>query len=190
MIITPIDEIQSDITNWQPGGLGTVGTGGTGQWHVNGQWVKVSWSFPVNAKTPLKFEVCVYLETGSPSDGPYLINPTTVEPDTRAYQKSVSALGLLPNDVSAITKASNALITSPQKHGWSAGQKVYFTSIGGMTELSTNYGSPTNYATIQTVPSDYSFTINVDTTSYTTFTSGGIVSPVQKYKGAVRALYS
>lgn len=188
--ISPTDEIQSDLTNWQPSGLGTTGTGGTGQWFITGQWIKVSWKLPANAKTPTKFEVCVYLDTGTPQDGPYLINPTQVEPDSRSFQKSVNALGLLPNDISAITKATNAKITTTTSHGFSVGQKVYFTSIGGMTELSTNYGSPTAFATILSVPTLTTFTINVDSTGYSTYTSKGIVTPVQKYKGAVRAIYS
>lgn len=188
MIIDLVTEIRSDTNNWSPSGLTTVGAGGTGKWSVLGQWITVSWLFPANAETPLKFEVCVYLEGGTPESGPYLINPIQVEPDKRTYKAPVSAIGFLPANITAVTKNATATITTSANHNFSVGDKVYFTSVGGMTELSTNYGTPTNSATI-TSKTNTTFTINVDTTAYTTYTSGGIATPLQKYKGAVRALY-
>jgi hypothetical protein len=58
--------------------------------------------------------------------------------------------------ITAITNANPGQVTSPD-HGLSNGMKVTFSGIGGMTQLNGN-----------------TYTIGVDTTSYGTYTSGGI----------------
>jgi hypothetical protein len=68
--------------------------------------------------------------------------------------------------ISAITKASPGKITTSANHGFSTGDKIYLDSIGGMTELNDTV------VTITVVDAD-EFTIGVNTSSYTTFTTGG-----------------
>lgn len=71
--------------------------------------------------------------------------------------------------ITAITKAVNAQVTAAY-HGLEVGQRVYFDGITGMTEL--NYQT----AYVMSVPSADTFTIDIDTTDFTTFVSStGIV---------------
>lgn len=73
--------------------------------------------------------------------------------------------------VQSITKANPGKVTTNLAHGFTTGDTVYITGIVGMTELNGDA------LIITTVPGDpYSFTINQNTTSYTTYVSGGIVS--------------
>ncbi len=72
--------------------------------------------------------------------------------------------------VTAVTQANPGKVTTLLNHGYSNGQIVTFSGIGGMTELNTG-----NYTV--TVVDEKNFTIGVDTTAYTAFTSGGEVLP-------------
>lgn len=67
--------------------------------------------------------------------------------------------------ISAITKANPGQVTAVG-HGFSTGDKIKLTSVGGMAEVNNLY------FTITVVDAD-NFTIGVNTTSYTTYTSGG-----------------
>lgn len=67
--------------------------------------------------------------------------------------------------VSAVTEASPGSVTC-LSHGYATGQEVHFHDIGGMVELEGN-----GYAV--TVVDTDTFTIGVDTSAFTSFTSGG-----------------
>lgn len=82
---------------------------------------------------------------------------------------------------SAITKAANGQITTSAAHGLSNGDKVEMVDIGGMVELNSDTtvdatGDGAIVATI-TVVDPTNFTIDINTTGYTTFTSGGSIYP-------------
>jgi uncharacterized protein (TIGR02217 family) len=68
--------------------------------------------------------------------------------------------------ITGITKANPAEITTSGSHGYSNGDEIYLASIAGMTELNglvvtvTSTGATT-------------FTIGIDTTAYTAYSSGG-----------------
>lgn len=70
----------------------------------------------------------------------------------------------------AITKANPGVITIAS-HGLSNGDRVFATGIGGMTELN-------NREFVVTVVDPNNFSIGVNTTGYTTFTSGGLVKRI------------
>ncbi len=73
--------------------------------------------------------------------------------------------------VTAITKAVNAQVTTSQVNNLVVGQKIEFTIPGsfGMVQL-TNFYQPSSKPVIVTSIVDaYNFTINIDTTNYTTF---------------------
>lgn len=68
--------------------------------------------------------------------------------------------------VTAITKASNASITSTA-HGLSVDDIVTFSGVVGMTEINYKRGKITSVADANT------FAVDIDSSSFTTYTSGG-----------------
>lgn len=72
--------------------------------------------------------------------------------------------------VTAITKANPGVITTDKTHGFSTGQVINITGIVGMTALN-------NVPLTITVLTNYTFSIGVNTTSYTTYVSGGVITP-------------
>lgn len=70
--------------------------------------------------------------------------------------------------ITAITKAASAVVTS-SAHGLTVGQVVVFASIVGMTELN-------GVAGLITAQDTNTFTVNIDSTGYTTYVSGGTAS--------------
>lgn len=72
--------------------------------------------------------------------------------------------------VTGVTKASQGVVTVSEKHQYVVGQKVEFTIPGsfGMVQLN-NYYQPQNLPAVITAVTDYTMTINVNTTNFTTF---------------------
>lgn len=72
--------------------------------------------------------------------------------------------------VTKISKATQAVITVSEKHQYVVGQKVEFTIPGsfGMVQLN-NYYLPQNTPPVITAVTDYTMTINVNSTNFTTF---------------------
>jgi uncharacterized protein (TIGR02217 family) len=68
--------------------------------------------------------------------------------------------------ITAITKAASAVVTVGSSHGFSTNDLVYFSGVGGMTEINGQVGTVT--ATAATT-----ITVNINSTSYTTYTTGG-----------------
>ncbi len=69
-------------------------------------------------------------------------------------------------EISAFTQANPGAVTTYAPHGYSDDDEVHFHDVGGMTETNGN-----GYTI--TVTSTTAFTIGVDTSGFTTFTSGG-----------------
>lgn len=67
-----------------------------------------------------------------------------------------------------ISKANPGVVTTDGEHRLVTGQSVVLPGVGGMTELTSRY--------TVTVLSPKTFSIGVDTTAYTTYTSGGAVA--------------
>lgn len=78
--------------------------------------------------------------------------------------------------ISAITKASTGVMTV-NAHGWSNGEDVYLTGIGGMIELNGRFARLANVTTNTFELIDYQGD-PIDTTNYGTFTSGGTAARV------------
>lgn len=72
--------------------------------------------------------------------------------------------------VTGITKATQGVVTVSEKHNYVVGQKVEFTipQSMGMVQLN-NYYLNQNLPPVITAVTDYTFTINVNTSSFTTF---------------------
>lgn len=74
--------------------------------------------------------------------------------------------------ITAITKANPAVVTATG-HGFADGDVVKITSVVGMTEINAKVG-------VVTVVDANSFKLNgIDSTAYTTYTSGGSATPTQ-----------
>ena len=68
--------------------------------------------------------------------------------------------------ISNITQAAQAQVEAVG-HGYSAGDEIHFDSVGGMTEINDQVG------TIQNVVDADHFTVDIDTSGYSAYTSGG-----------------
>jgi hypothetical protein len=87
----------------------------------------------------------------------------------------------------SITKASVAVVTCTA-HGFSNGNTVYLANVGGMVELS-NQKFLVNNVTANTFELRWFDTsVNVDSTNFTTYTSGGLVCPDQAEAATATAL--
>lgn len=67
--------------------------------------------------------------------------------------------------ITAVTQANPAVVTAPN-HGLSTGNTVYISNIGGMTQLNGN-------SYMVTVVDANDFTINVNSTGFSAYTTGG-----------------
>lgn len=81
----------------------------------------------------------------------------------------VSTATTTAKTITAITKASSAVVTSTG-HGLTVGTVVVFSGIVGMTELN-------NVAALITAQDANTFTVNIDSSAFTTYTSGGSATP-------------
>jgi hypothetical protein len=83
-------------------------------------------------------------------------------------QSTLDASGTI-DQITAITKANPGRVTTSAAHGLSNGQKVAMTSVGGMTQIT----STTEYTV--TVVDPNNFTIGVDTSAFSAFTTHGVL---------------
>ena len=104
---------------------------------------------------------------------------------TNATTAVVTVHGTLPLTVTGISRASPAVVTISGSHGMTDGDFVTITGVVGMTEI--NNGS---YYIKSTGPGTFSLHTDdtlipeVDSTSWTTWSSGGTVeSPIKFYSG-------
>jgi hypothetical protein len=72
--------------------------------------------------------------------------------------------------ITKISQASQGVVTVSEKHNYVVGQKIEFSIPGsfGMVQLN-NYYLPQNAPPVITAVTDYTFTINVNTTNFTAF---------------------
>lgn len=79
-------------------------------------------------------------------------------------------------NVSAITQANPGVVTISTGGGsnpFAVGNTIAFASIGGMTQLNSLYGTVTAIGGVTTA---WTITLNINTTNFTTYTSGGTVA--------------
>jgi len=92
------------------------------------------------------------------------------------YWKKFQPVSALSYTVTGASKADPCVITCAS-HPFKTDDRVYFASVGGMTELNSNYYDAT-YASSSTFSLQ-----NIDSSSYTTYTSGGSVYPCVPFNG-------
>lgn len=94
----------------------------------------------------------------------------------RVFRNDLQVLNSSAKTITAATKADPGVFTS-SSHGFSDGDEVYVDSLGGMTEVNgRNYliaNSTTNTFSLQDL-----FGNDIDTTNFTTYTSGGTATEI------------
>ena len=94
----------------------------------------------------------------------------------RVYRNGLQVLTGSANTITGVTQANPGVVTSAA-HGYSNGDEVYISGVGGMTELNgRNYlvaNATTNTFTLQDL-----FGNDIDTTGFTAYTSGGSVDTI------------
>jgi len=94
----------------------------------------------------------------------------------RVFRNDLQVLNATDKNITAITKANPGVLTS-SSHGFSNGDEVYIDSVGGMTEINgRNYrvaNSTTNTFTLTDL-----FGSAINTTNFTTYTSGGTATEI------------
>ena len=93
----------------------------------------------------------------------------------RFYKDNGSILEANVN-ITAATKANPCVVTA-NSHGFNNGDEVYFASVGGMTELNGQYYKVKNKTTNTIELTDIDDN-NINSSSFTTYTSGGTVARV------------
>ena len=68
--------------------------------------------------------------------------------------------------ITGITQAANGVVTTSVAHGFTTGQDIYLTGIGGMTQLN---GLVANITVLTTT----TFSLNMNTTAFSAYISGG-----------------
>lgn len=94
-------------------------------------------------------------------------------PATAGYARRIAPFDRVEPEylyITKITQASQAVVTVSQKHNYVIGQKITFQIPGsfGMVQLNNN-NQPQNLPYVITAVTDYTMTINVDSTSFTPF---------------------
>jgi hypothetical protein len=94
----------------------------------------------------------------------------------RVYRNGLQVLTGSAKTITAVTKANPGVITS-NSHGFSDGEEIYITGVGGMTQLNDRNYIVDN-ATTNTFTLTDLFGVAIDTTAFTTFTSGGTADKI------------
>jgi len=94
----------------------------------------------------------------------------------RVYRNGLQVLTGSAKTITAVTNANPGVITS-NSHGFSNGDEIYITGVGGMTQLNDRNYIVAN-ATTNTFTLTDLFGAAIDTTSFTTFTSGGTADKI------------
>jgi hypothetical protein len=134
------------------------------------------YALEVTATVPssgLVTDMLFYTGTTANTDDHVIYKTTTSDKGnafTPGASTKITVTDLKPNSINItnITNASSAIITTSAAHGLTTGDIVFLYQINGMNEL--NGSRPTI-----TVLSPTTFSVGYDTTVYNTYTSGGIV---------------
>lgn len=151
--------------------VGILGTGygdGTPTYQMYKNYTSGAVTFARKIVKPVSGSDDVY-RAGSPvtagaAAGNYSLD-TTTGIVTFVSDSSKNVIANSSKTITAITKANPGQVTAVA-HGFSTGDKIRIASVGGMTQVNNLY------FTITVVDVD-NFTIGVDSTAYTTYTSGG-----------------
>tara|TARA_R110000765_G_scaffold214991_3_gene319881 strand:- start:2465 stop:5254 length:2790 start_codon:yes stop_codon:yes gene_type:complete len=111
--------------------------------------------------------------TGSETER-YVVTATNVDSGEESLRGTAPAVG---SGITAITKADPGVVTTSGSHGLVNGDDVYISGVVGMTEANGQVFKVANKASTTFELTD-STGAAVNTTSYTTYSSGGSVFPM------------
>ena len=98
-------------------------------------------------------------------------------PETmRVYRNGLQVLTGSAKTITAVTQASPGVLTSAT-HGFSDGDEIYITGVGGMTQLNDRNFIVANVTTNTFTLADL-FGAAINTTAFTAFTSGGTADKI------------
>jgi uncharacterized protein (TIGR02217 family) len=120
-------------------------------------------------RKPVAGTVRVYLNnvllTEGTSAGQWQIdNSTGIVTFTQLSSSNVATV--LSRNITSITQAANGVVTTSVAHGFTTGDKIRIINVGGMTQINNLYYTITVLTTT-------TFQLNVNTTAFTAYTSGG-----------------
>ena len=138
------------------------------------QWVLSTISFASSLPAPESVGVVSSGATANKYKIAYVVTAVGAD-EVSESASSQEAIGVALS-ITGITKANPGVITTAT-HNLAVNDKVYNAAVGGMTELATGYYK------VNTAPSGTTVTLKtlagvpVDTTAYSTYTSGGTMAP-------------
>ena len=102
------------------------------------------------------------------------VSNTTFAAKATAAGVGSGGSGSLTSTITAITKASPAVVTTSAAHNYNDYQQVTITNVGGMTQVNGNsYYIDVLTSNTFALYTDLTLTTPVNSTAYTTYTSGG-----------------
>jgi hypothetical protein len=84
--------------------------------------------------------------------------------------KQGQPVAVASRNITHISKAASAVVTFDKFHGYQVGQTVIFSGVVGMTEINGLTGTVTAKAPM-------AITVNINSTGFTTYSSGGVGAP-------------
>jgi hypothetical protein len=118
--------------------------------------------------------LAVTVNSGGSTTERYVVTATNTDSGEESLRGTAPAVG---GGVTAITKANPGVVTTASAHGLLNGDDVYISGVVGMTEVNGQVFQVANKSTSTFELTDSSGA-DVDTTNYTTYSSGGSVFPM------------
>ena len=135
-------------------------------------WTLTEINFQPEQDFPTALAVTVN-STGSEIER-YVVTATNIDSGEESLRGTAPAVG---SGISAITKANPGVVTMSGAHGLLNGDDVYISGVVGMTEVNGQVFKVSNKATTTFQLTDSAGAL-INTTNYTTYSSGGSVFPM------------
>ena len=135
-------------------------------------WTLTEINFQPEQDFPTALAVTVN-STGSEIER-YVVTATNIDSGEESLRGTAPAVG---SGISAITKANPGVVTMAGAHGLLNGDDVYISGVVGMTEVNGQVFKVSNKATTTFQLTDSAGAL-INTTNYTTYSSGGSVFPM------------
>ena len=118
--------------------------------------------------------LAVTVNSGGSETERYVVTATNIDSGEESLRGTAPAVG---SGISAITKANPGVVTMSGAHGLLNGDDVYISGVVGMTEVNGQVFKVSNKATTTFELTDSAGAL-INTTNYTTYSSGGSVFPM------------